>query len=209
MENPAAPPSFTIGLSDPGDEGSRFRLRNAPGEIQRPYILDSDNCELTVQGDLLNVVHGKWTPDDGSPEATLIVAEFRFLGGDHARRFRAATINFVFSQPSTKNRGCPEIVSIAPAGHFSMNVTKLTEEKRYNADVGAEVTVPVGGGGLNAGVGWELSRSLEKTDKGTLIGLTRVDGKFVGPSVKNSGTYMAYTRSKRKKKTTRGYRRFC
>ncbi|KAA8895132.1 hypothetical protein FN846DRAFT_894447 [Sphaerosporella brunnea] len=86
----------------------------------------SDRTDLVAQGDLGYVIHGYWSPG-GSP-ATLVIAEFRFVGSDSSRHFRSATITFTFTPRAAKNRGCPEVISISPFGHFSPNVTQLSEE---------------------------------------------------------------------------------
>jgi len=70
-----------------------------------------------------------------------------------------------------------------------MNITQSIEEKKRTVNTGADVSAPIGGG-LNATLGWELTKSVEKTDRGTLIGLTRIEGKFNGPSVKNAARWI-------------------
>ena len=179
--------SFTVLLVPQGDEGAAFHLKNSPGQIQRPYILDIEDSDLLVQGNLVNVVHGDWMP--GGVPATLVICDFQFLGGDKSRHFRKAMITFKFSQPSTRNRGCPEVVSISPIGHFSLNVSQVTEETTRTNNVAAELNAapPPVGLKLSAGRAWELRQATEKEDCGSIVGAIRVDGKFSGPSIRNTG----------------------
>ncbi|KAI5786977.1 hypothetical protein DFH27DRAFT_574589 [Peziza echinospora] len=179
---------FTIGLFDEGDEGAAFRLRNGVGELQRPYILDRNTSYLNLQGDLVNVVHGTLTP--GGKRATLIISEFRFLSSDRTRKFRHAVIKFIFSQNETQNAGCPKVLSIAPEGHYSINVTRLAEMKRAKLGIGIEVSSPLGvPGKIHGEWKWEAASSVEKNDRGSLVGLKRVEGKFIGKAVKNSARW--------------------
>jgi len=200
--------SFTIGLSDDGDDGSAFHLKNAPGEMQRQRILDRGS-DLIVQGDLVTVIHGKYTAE--GPPATLIIAEFRFLSADNSRDFRQATITFKFSHPQSKDLRCPEVVAIAPVGdtfllpnylkicahhmcwrtqfdRFSMNPTNLTEEVKHTANLSTEAKATVGVG-VSGGVGWELTRTIDKKDCGTLIGAIRAERRSGGPAIRNTARW--------------------
>jgi len=65
---------FEIYLEPAGEEGGELRVTNRHGnEVQRQHIVDRTNA-LTVQADLVEVVHGKLSPDEGP--ATLVVLDF-------------------------------------------------------------------------------------------------------------------------------------
>lgn len=172
---------FIIPLLPTGDDNSSFRIRNAPGgEIQRRHLIDRGS-DFTVQGDLVNVLHGCLTPG-GSP-ATLIVAEFRFLGSKHSRRFRRAMITWQFSNSGDGDGdgGGPEVVKIAPYGHFSLDPTSNSVEAKRSVNISAQA----GGAGIgNFGTGamWELTESINKRDQTTLTGAIRLEGRTYGES---------------------------
>lgn len=171
---------FAISLERTGDAGSSFRTQNMPGQLQRQSLVDrGSNSDFTVQGDLINVIHGQFSPD-GKP-ATLIVAEFRFLTADSSRRFRAATIELQFAEsldPNSKGFDDPEVVRIAPVGNNSLNPTQeaWTSTRTSSASAEAGVDFAKLGGSLS----WEISKSFEKEYRAVVNGAIRIEGRNYG-----------------------------
>jgi len=179
-------PTFSVNLYETGDSGASFRLRNEPGETQREYMIE-EGSDLTVQGNLITVVHGTWTYK-GVP-VTLIVAEFTFLSSrDASQVFRKADISFTFE--SIVDRRNPEVLAIAPSGHFSLDPTLSL--------AGAKLAVGLGATAGSAGVGaveFKLQREstnfVEKEDSGKLIGYIRIGGRpRVPPYFKNQAGWV-------------------
>jgi len=175
------PLSFSINLLRTGSEGSAFRTRNAPGEFQRENLVDRDS-DFMVQGDLVNVIHGSFSP--GGDEATLIVAQFRFLSSKASRRFRQATIEFLFSSSlanTSESFRDPEVVKISPIGKNSLNPTY--EFRELKRTIGA--TVEVNGGSLlpvklEGNAIWEVGKSFDKEYRATVTGAMRIEGRNYG-----------------------------
>jgi hypothetical protein len=179
-------PAFSVNLYETGDSGASFRLRNAPGETQREYIIE-EGSDLTVQGNLITVVHGTWTYK-GVP-ATLIVAEFTFLSSrDASQVFRRADISFTFE--SILGRRNPEVLAIAPFGHFSLDPTLSLS--------GAKLTMGLGVTAGFAGIATvepklqrESTNFAEKEDSGKIIGYIRIGGRpRAPPYVKNQAGWI-------------------
>lgn len=169
---------FIIPLLPVGDEGSSFRVRNAPGgEIQRPHLVDRGS-DFTVQGDLVSVLHGHFTPE--GDQATLIIAEFRFLSSKSSRRFRRAMITWQFANSDPNDGADPEVVRIAPYGHFSINPTSKSVETKRSANISAQAGLSVGS--LETGAAWELTEYINKKDQTTLAGTIRLEGRTYGES---------------------------
>lgn len=181
MSEPTQPSSFVINLLQTGDVSPRpvIRIQNIPGEFQRRHIIDRGS-EFTVQGDLLKVIHGHFSP--GGDSATLIVAEFRFLSSENSRQFREATIEFLFADSfdfESDGSRDPEVVRIAPIGKNSMNPTqeKWTTKRTTNASGEA------GGGDygkLGGNISWEISKSFEKEYQASVNGIVRIEGRNYG-----------------------------
>ncbi|KAH0558882.1 hypothetical protein GP486_004488 [Trichoglossum hirsutum] len=165
--------SFTIDLYPTGDKGSAFHVKNAPGgEIERRHLIDRGS-DLTVQGDLVRVLHGKLSP--GGAPATLVIADFRFTSTDSSRRFCRAIITVRFADEQQRVQCEPEVTSIAPNGHFSMQIKKRTEEVKRSANLSTQA----GAGMLNVtgAFGVEATESSSKQSQTTLVGDIRYDGK--------------------------------
>lgn len=66
---------FEIYLEPAGEEGGELRVTNRYNgtEVQRKHLVDRTNA-LTVQADLVEVVHGTLSEDDDP--ATLVVLDF-------------------------------------------------------------------------------------------------------------------------------------
>ncbi|KAH0545483.1 hypothetical protein FGG08_000484 [Glutinoglossum americanum] len=169
-------PSFIVDLRPTGDEGSTYHIRNAPGgEIQRSHLVDRGSS-LVMQGDLVQVLHGVLSP--GGAPATLVVVDFNFVSLELSRRFKSATVTLRFTDARSRINQDPEVVGIAPFGHFSMHPTLKREELRRSAGLSAK-----GGGvaAVEAGLGWELTETIETQDCTTLSGAIRLEGRNYGP----------------------------
>ena len=177
---------FKIPLYEAGDDGASSRPRGRPGEIQREHILqeDSSGSELTIHGKLVNVVHGKYTPN--GPPATLAIMQFEFVGSEpHRKRFRKASIviNFVDNINKFSSDDDPEVVAIAPYGGFAM--CSSTEEERSRTKIsisGKFLTGTLGTSiGLETDSGWERRKSVVREDRITVYGSIRIEGRNLGP----------------------------
>jgi len=175
------PLGFSIKLLRMGSEGSAFRTQNTPGEFQRENLVDRSS-DFVVQGGLVNVIHGSFSP--GGDEATLIVAEFRFHSSKASRRFRQANIELLFSgsraHTSDGSRD-PEVVKVSPMGKNSLNPTYESQELKRTIGATAEVN---GGSLLPVKVGgnviWEDSKSFDKEYRATVTGVMRIEGRNYG-----------------------------
>ena len=184
-EQPGSAHDFTIPLYEAGNDGASFRLRNQPGEIQREYILQEDSAgsELTIHGKLVNVVHGKYTPN--GPPATLAIMQFEFVGSEaHGKRFRKANIVVNFASNINDKFGSnddPEVVAIAPHGGFAM--CSSTEEEQTKISVSGKLLTGMLGNflGFEVGSGWERSKSVVREDRTTVHGSIRIEGRSLGP----------------------------
>lgn len=173
--------TFTISLEPVGDASSSFRYRNAPGELQRPLIVDRHTTsDLTVQGDLANVIHGRCTP--GGDPATLIVVVFRFLSSRYRRKFRHATITFDFSNPPSKQTTGIEVSAIYPENYHALDPSLVWGNSRLWLGVSARInggpTFPIRAGGE---VTWAKRRSVERADHGSIVGSLKTRGRTHGP----------------------------
>lgn len=170
MANPL--PTFQV-ILDPEGEGGSLRYQNAPGEVQRRHLVDRGNS-LVVQGELVDVVHGRLSPlgDDG----TIIITDFHFIPSKNSRRFKnaAVTLRFKSDDPAAAD---VEVLDSAPKGHHSLLATTETVEltKSANANIAAGTVVTAG-----AGLGWELKHSTEKKHQTTLSGSIRLEGRPYG-----------------------------
>ncbi|GAP88739.1 hypothetical protein SAMD00023353_1201570 [Rosellinia necatrix] len=169
--------SLFIDLSPEGDGGA-YRIKNAPGEINRSDIVDRGDS-LVVQADLIAAIHGKAVDKDtprGGP-ATLIVTDFWFSPGRQSRRFTWARITFTFHGEGAD--AGPSVTNVAPKGHFSLHPMPVQIEKERSAEVSLEA--PVGPVVPGASFGWALKKAFEKTDQVSLSGITRLQGRDFGP----------------------------
>ncbi|KAF2798983.1 hypothetical protein K505DRAFT_232070 [Melanomma pulvis-pyrius CBS 109.77] len=170
MANPL--PSFQVVLNPEGD-GGHFRYENAPGEIQRPHLVDRGNS-LVIQGELVEVVHGTLSPN--GDHGTIIVTDFLFLPSKNSRRFKyaAITLRFESEDPSASE---VEVIDISPKGHQSMLPTNKTVEltRSANASVTGGTVVSAG-----AGLAWEPKESQDKTFETVLAGTIRLEGRAFG-----------------------------
>ncbi|MCJ1392422.1 hypothetical protein MMC18_005289 [Xylographa bjoerkii] len=166
---------FTVDFFPQGDEGSSFRMQNAPGE-QNPANLIDRGSTLNVKGTLVEVLHGKLTPD-GVP-ATLLVLEFHFVSNPKSRGFRQSTMTLQFADAGGNSRRDPEVHRIAPHGAFSMNKTASSQQISLSAHASVQAGLMMVGGG--AGFKWESTEMLDDEDRPSLMGNIRVVGRSWG-----------------------------
>ena len=165
--------SFSIFL-DTDDDGA-YHIKNAPGEIQRPTLIDRGDA-LMVQADLLQVLHGTLTPT--TEPATLLITTFQFIPTRTSRRFRSALITMRFSSLGSLPFSDPEVIDIAPKGHFSLHPTT----KKVELTRAADISLHGGGGFATAGGGlkWEFKEAQETQDQTMLSGTIRLEGRDYG-----------------------------
>jgi hypothetical protein len=165
--------TFIIDLNPAGDGGA-FRIKNAPGEITRDHIIDRGQ-DLVVQANIVEVIHGKLQPN-GDP-ATLIVTEFFFVSTKPGRRFTSAIITYRFTSVDSAGVG-PDVIDIAPKGHFSMHQTK----KHVESGRSAQLSLQGPAGPVNPGVTFamDLKQSYDTKDQITLSGTMRIEGREFG-----------------------------
>lgn len=168
--------AFEIVLTPTGEEGAGYRVKNGPGEFERPHLVDRGSS-LVVQGDLASVLHGTLSP--GGTPATLIVADFQFMPGAIGRRFRSAVIKFQFADYELIGHYDPEVWDISPKGSFSIKPTTIKQ------DIQKFVSLSVQGGafgiGVNSGFTWAVDQAIEKQDQTTLTGTIRLESRVYGP----------------------------
>jgi hypothetical protein len=125
---------------------------------------------------LVEVLHGTLVPD-GAP-ATLAIIEFWFIATKRSRRFLSATIDMQFADAEKRVGFDPEVLEIAPRGHFTLHPTKKQVELTRSAQTGIQ-----GGGGpatANLGFACDLKESTEKQDQTTVSGVIRLEGRSWG-----------------------------
>jgi hypothetical protein len=170
---------FTIDLCQSGTKGAAFRLKNSPGQLQRANVMQEGTSGLTVQGNILSILHGKETPD--GPPATLIVFNFRFIGSEsHRRRFRKATIDVQFAHGDERIGSDldPQVTNISFDSTYvlssSMEQTETTISTNISGNAG------FAGLGLGLGAGWEQKSTLAKETRATLSGYKWIEGRDYG-----------------------------
>lgn len=163
--------SFQLRLIPVVDEESYYHIKNAPGgQIERKHLSDSGNT-LIVQADMAEVIHGRFSADKSSRPCTLLILDFRFLPTKLSRRFCWAQIGLQFYDPDGTGID-PEVLKIAPHGHFSMQRTSSTVEIKHSTDTSVQAGYqPLASATL--GYHWELSKTVERSDATALVGAIR------------------------------------
>lgn len=105
-------------LPTEGDGFGSLATANPPSQSYRQPLITSykKSQALRFSWSLVDVVHG--TLSNGE-RASLIVTRFSFESGNAARRFKSATINYVFLPEDSFSDG-PIIENISPLGEFLM-----------------------------------------------------------------------------------------
>jgi hypothetical protein len=104
-------------LPTEGDGFGSLTTANSTSQSYRPLITSYKKSQaLRFSWSLVDVAHGKLST--GEP-ASLIVTKFSFESGNAARRFKSATINYVFLPADSSSDG-PVIKDISPSGEWLM-----------------------------------------------------------------------------------------
>ncbi|OJJ01279.1 hypothetical protein ASPVEDRAFT_40850 [Aspergillus versicolor CBS 583.65] len=91
-------PSFNIQLApDDGEGGFHFDARNNPARPFQRETIHDDRRGVSVKCSLVDVAHGKYSPESQSEDASLVVFGFRFdRGSNGSGHIKAATITVTF-----------------------------------------------------------------------------------------------------------------
>ncbi|KAE9362616.1 hypothetical protein N431DRAFT_450407 [Stipitochalara longipes BDJ] len=104
-------------LPTEGDGFGSLTTANSPPQSYRPLITSYKKSQaLRFSWSLVDVVHG--TLSNGE-RASLIITRFSFESGNAARRFKSATINYVFLPTDSSSDG-PVIKEILPSDEWLM-----------------------------------------------------------------------------------------
>jgi len=172
-------PSFGFELQPTGDDRSAFHLQNKPqGQVQRPAVLDRhtsmrSSSDLSVQGNLITVVHGKITSDGLS--ATLIVVRLKLMSSHNSRRFSSAKISFHFRDSEDFLES--SVYKIAPFDGYMLDPgwdqheTKLS----YGWNFGIHAM-----GAADGHVKYENTKVFDRLDCGFLCGSAMTEGRSYG-----------------------------
>ncbi|KAE8448024.1 hypothetical protein EG329_009947 [Mollisiaceae sp. DMI_Dod_QoI] len=182
-------------LPTEGDGFDSYKTTNPSSQISRPLIANYKKSQaLRFRASLVGVIHG--TLSTGGAPASLIVTEFRFESGDAARRFKSATIEYIFlSEDETSDKLRPEICRIAPSGAFSIDpldtsaptaVTSVESPsspgppprmaRRESIDSMATIKHA-------PRVHWKLNETQDAREHATLTGLTRTREDYGGKNI--------------------------
>lgn len=155
-----------------------YHRRNAPGEIQRPDIVDDFCKDLLVKARIDRIVHGQESPN-GKP-ATLIVFAFRFHGLDYRRRLRQATISISFEDKQKRGADSdPVVIGLWPDGDYTLgDEIPVDEETTRKAELGGNLGVT--NGGIQATAKWEKKKSQRKNMRASLTGSMDLQGREFG-----------------------------
>jgi hypothetical protein len=185
-------------LPTEGDGFDSYKTANPSSQISRPLITNYKKSQaLRFRASLVGVVHG--TMSTGDP-ASLIVTEFRFESGDAARRFKSATIEYVFqSEDETSDELRPEIYNIAPSGAWSID--PLDTPDTLASTTVTSIESPPSPGLPQPRVArresidsmatikhaprfrWALRQTQDGREHATLVGLTRTREEYGGKNI--------------------------
>jgi len=116
---------------------------------------------------LLNVVHGIYQSTTGLQQRTLIVMEFKFLANTPCHRFRKAIINITFAPLGRHGQSGPEVINIAPNGHFTIHRTGIDFERDRDSGVDVQIE-PVSSLCVSKSMGSKVAEKVKDTDRGSL-----------------------------------------
>ncbi|KAF4624937.1 hypothetical protein G7Y89_g13235 [Cudoniella acicularis] len=171
-------PWLTIPLEQTA--GGSFHTREGAvkqAQEQHSTMIDY-GARLIVQAELGDVVHGYM--NENGDAATLLVISFRFLSPSRQRRFRQAEIEVQFNDQLGRHDHDPEVVRVAPDGHFQLNPTTRLEETSVSAGVGIQGGPATGFISVGAQATWERRKTLEFTDATSLTGSRHRRGRNYG-----------------------------
>ncbi|KAL2817707.1 hypothetical protein BDW59DRAFT_131886 [Aspergillus cavernicola] len=136
--------TFTIDLTSDEGQGGGFHTANPPRQPFQRETVHQDRRAVHIKCSLLDVVHGKWSPESTEEDATLIVFGFRFDPGSAGARITTATITVTFVGESNEDDH-PGVAGLSLNGTYSLLQTTHTQTitQGFDATVSASV--------LNAG----------------------------------------------------------
>ncbi|KAL4787867.1 hypothetical protein BJX76DRAFT_317857 [Aspergillus varians] len=120
------PETFAIDLSPDEGLGGGFHTRNHPRQPFQRETVHNDYRGVRVKCSVLDVVHGKWSPESTESDASLIVFGFRFEPGDIGSRITRATITVKFAGESDVDDH-PGVAGLSLNGTYSMLETTQAE----------------------------------------------------------------------------------
>ncbi|KAJ8124126.1 hypothetical protein ONZ43_g81 [Nemania bipapillata] len=158
----------------PVREGTEFRVRDEPGEVERAHIIDEETSGLLVQVDLSTIVHGR----NSDRPATLIGIIFHFSGVSSKRRFRQVQISIRFEDEKKRVPYDPEVVKLWPQGDVTLNTAEATIEN--TKAISGSFTV--GATCMSGNLGWTQEPYIvhRKKDRTYLFGAKRIEGRNYG-----------------------------
>lgn len=151
-------------------------------------FMESHAKELSLQGELMSIVHGKYDTKNGdSSPATLCIFQFLFSGSQiYGRRFRKAIITVSFGyQTALGTLMDPEVANISPDGDFFLDhvIEECDAVRSINLNIGLGSLLGMNaldGGwaenvrlGANVRVGWKRRAPSQKEGRITLAGLRK------------------------------------
>jgi hypothetical protein len=167
------------------DDGSFYR--HPSSQMQRRTLVhraDTREDSLTVQVDVVEIIHGTVSPYDSHP-ATLVITEFRFISPKKSGRFQSVVIKYRFASPHDSESD-PEVFEIAPTGSLSI----VPSQKDFipsgmgisSSAVGVPVIAGTGtGSSATIGDSWEVVKNdLRKPGGATLVGAINLEGRNYG-----------------------------
>ncbi|KAF9875774.1 hypothetical protein CkaCkLH20_06706 [Colletotrichum karsti] len=169
--------SFYVELAS-NDANSGFHTKNDPSSpYQRKNVVQRKGA-VDVKCTCVDIVHGRWGPDEPDTAATLLVLGFRFDSRKRARRVALAHMEFAFFG-NDGDRNNPEVAAISYDNSYSLAPSRRTE----STTTGTEGTIGSGipGAELSGTVKWERTSDEETTDAAHLVGSIDRLGAPVGP----------------------------
>jgi hypothetical protein len=145
--------------------------RNEGQEFQRRFIIDQIST-TGVRCELVDVVHGTFEP--GGEDCSLIVIQLSIFPIEVHRRLRSMTVTFQFVDmvhPGNAHDD-PEVLDLAPQGHFILSPTTRQTMMRRESAAGVDISVGT--------ASYRSQRSHESRSGLTLLGMALVLGRTYG-----------------------------
>lgn len=145
--------SFKISLDSDDGEGG-FHTKNPPRQPFQRETIHHDRSSVNIKCSLLDVAHGKWSPDSNS-YATLIVFGFRFEPGKTSRRITSSTITVQFRGESVDDDH-PGVADLSLDGSYSL--VPSTQEETITSGIDGNINISVlSSGQISLDVaGWQV-----------------------------------------------------
>ncbi|KAL6831424.1 hypothetical protein J3E69DRAFT_329438 [Trichoderma sp. SZMC 28015] len=171
--------SYEFDLFEQGDLDSGFHLKNdLASPYQRSNVVQRKGA-IYVKCTCVDIIHGKWGPEQPELNATLIVLLFRFDPLRRARRIASASIEFKFFDSRGRHRRNPEVLDISLNDSFTLMPTYRTESSTHGTEV--KLGGGIAGAELSGTVKIEKRIDEETTDATRVIGSIDRLGASFGP----------------------------